>query len=150
MLQQPLQRKQKNFALQRGLYVVRYESAVDPSQPPMVTLVCDPGRNEVIFHPDQTRATMSAPGQSLVVRANDTATIQVEIASAAGAATLDARLKFELLRGDTSAPAGGAAAPDSFAGMSGLPPLPGPWPAWGGRRTPRSLPGAGDVQSSTG
>jgi hypothetical protein len=106
MLQQHIHRKQKSFMLQRGLYVLRYETSVDVSQPPLVTVLCEAGRNEVILHPEQTRATMSAPGQALVIRAVETGNVQVEIASSAGAGTLDATLKFEPLRRDTGGPAG--------------------------------------------
>jgi hypothetical protein len=105
MLHQQIQRKQKNFALQRGIYIVRYEKAVDPSQPPMVSIACEAGRNEVILLPDQARPMMSAPGQALVIRAIENGSVQVEIASAGSIASLDATLKFELLRGETSAPA---------------------------------------------
>lgn len=100
MLHQQLQRKQKNFALQRGIYVVRYEKAVDPANPPMVTVVCEAGRNEVILLPEQSRPSMSAPGQALVVRAIETGSVQVEISATGNPAALDATLKFELLRGD--------------------------------------------------
>ena len=115
MLQQQIQRKQKNFALQRGLYVLRYETAADPAQPPVVTVVCEPGRNEVVMHPEQSRATMSAPGQALVIRANESGGVQVEIASTGHASTLDVTLKFEPLRRDTGGPAGLVLFPQSGA-----------------------------------
>ncbi|MEQ1613634.1 MAG: hypothetical protein ABL904_12840 [Hyphomicrobiaceae bacterium] len=104
MLHQQVQRKQKSFALQRGLYVVRYEKAADPSQPPMVSIACEAGRNEVILHPEQSRPTMSAPGQALVIRASETGSVHVEISSAGHAASLDATLKFEVLRADSAPP----------------------------------------------
>lgn len=105
MLHQQVQRKQKNFALQRGIYIVRYEKAADPSQPPLVSIACEAGRNEVILLPDQSRAIMSAPGQALVVRAMESGNVQVEISSAGSMASLDATLKFELLRGEGGSPA---------------------------------------------
>ena len=127
MLQQHIQRKQKSFALQRGLYVLRYESAADPSQPPVVTVVCEAGRNEVILHPEQARATMSAPGQALVIRANESGGVQVEIASSGHASTLDVTLKFEPLKRDAGGPVGfgiaaQAVAPqrDTLAGLQVL------------------------------
>ncbi len=106
MLQQQVQRKQKSFALQRGLYVLRYETAVDAAQAPVVTVICEPGRNEVILHPEQKRATMSAPGQALVIRASESGNVQVEIASTGHASALDVTLKFEPLRRDSGGPAG--------------------------------------------
>jgi hypothetical protein len=109
MLQRQIQRKQKSFALQRGLYVVRYDAAADPANPPLVTLTCAPGINEVILPPDQSTPSMSAPGQALVIRANEKGHVQVEISSTAHATTLDATLKFEQLRGDTSGGVGDTA-----------------------------------------
>jgi hypothetical protein len=106
MLQQQIQRKHKSFVLQRGLYVLRYETSADVTQPPLVTVICEAGRNEVIPHPEPARSTMSAPGQALVIRANETGNVKVEISSSASASTLDATLKFELLRPDTGGPAG--------------------------------------------
>jgi hypothetical protein len=106
MLQQQIQRKQKSFALPRGLYVLRYETAADPTQPPLVTVVCEAGRNEVILHPDQSRPTMSVPGQALVIRAAETGNVQVEISSSGHSGTLDATLKFEPIKRDSGTPAG--------------------------------------------
>jgi hypothetical protein len=114
MLQQQIQRKQKSFMLQRGLYVLRYESSVDASRPPLVTVACEAGRNEVILHPEQARATMSAPGQALVIRATESGNVQVEIASSASTGALDATLKFEQLRPDTGWPAGLAGGTSGF------------------------------------
>ncbi len=121
MLQQQIQRKQKSFALQRGLYVLRYESAADAAHPPVVMVICEPGRNEVILHPEQTRATMSAPGQALVIRAAGSGNVQVEIASTGHVSTLDVTLKFEPLRRDSGGPGGLMSAPqparDRLAGI---------------------------------
>lgn len=108
MLHQPIQRKQKSFALQRGLYVVRYESAIDPAVPPLVSISCDPGRNEVVFHPDHPQPTLTSPGQALVLRALEPSQVQVEISSPGSAASLDVTLKFEPLRCEAS-PRSGAA-----------------------------------------
>ena len=131
MLQQQLQRKQKSFALPRGLYVLRYETSVDPSNPPLVTVFCEPERNEVILHPDQPLATLSGPGQAMIIRANDTGNVRVEISSTAPMNTLDATLKFEPIRRDlTGGQAPGRvaqfAAPPAQAGFSA------PRYGWGG------------------
>lgn len=128
MLQQQIQRKQKNFALQRGLYVVRYEAAIDASQPPLVSILCEAGRNEVILHPEQSRPTMSAPGQALVLRAMETGSVQVEISSAGALSTLDATLKFEPLRRDM-APAGIPELPAIGPAAPYLAAAPAPMPA---------------------
>jgi hypothetical protein len=121
MLQQQIQRKQKSFALQKGLYVLRYESAVDSAQAPVVSVICEPGRNEVILHPEQARATMSAPGQALVIRAVQNGNVQVEIASTGHASTLDATLKFEPLRRDNGGPGGlMSAAPPARDRLAGI------------------------------
>lgn len=122
MLQQQVQRKQKNFALQRGLYVVRYEAAADPAKPPLVSVQCEAGRNEVILHPEQSRPTMSAPGQALVIRAIETGNVQVEISSPALSTALDATLKFEPLRCELGSPVTALPSPPMPAAFQQFPP----------------------------
>lgn len=131
MLPRQNQRKLKSFALQRGLYVVRSDTAADLAQPPLVTFNCTPGINEVISPPDQPYPTMSAPGQALVIRAIESGNVQVEISTASGFATLDATLKFEQLRasgaavGTTMAPHATPVAPAASPAY-GYPPQPAP------------------------
>ncbi len=102
MLHPQMKRKEKSVALQRGLYLLRYESAPEHSQPPTVTVTCEAGRSQAVLHPDQKRAVMTAPGQALVIRATEQGNISIELSGYSDVRTLDATLKFEPLLHDAT------------------------------------------------
>lgn len=115
MLQRLAHRKQKSFALQRGLFVVRYDSAIDMANPPVLTFKCTPGANEVVAAPGETEAVMSAVGHALVIRAFAPGHLHVELAGSTPAA-LEATLKFEQIRGHAEMQQTTAMAPPAAVG----------------------------------
>jgi hypothetical protein len=89
------QRKQKTITLPRGIFVLRYESASDSSAPPTVSVICDPGKNAAILHPDATDAVLKKPGTGLVLQARSEGSVILEIFSEFPNGSLEATLKCE-------------------------------------------------------
>jgi hypothetical protein len=73
---------QKVVDLDRGLFLVNYKSAEDSSAPPKIALSAIEGheRNiEFILHPDATEPSLWRPNSALIVRANASARLQIEV-----------------------------------------------------------------------
>jgi hypothetical protein len=73
---------QKVVDLERGLFLVNYKSAEDSSAPPKIALSVIEGheRNiEFILHPDATEPSLWRPNSALIVRANASARLQIEV-----------------------------------------------------------------------
>ena len=74
--------QRKVVDLDRGLFLVQYNSAEDRDFPPKVVISPAPGheqRIEIITHPDSDGATLWQPQTSLVVLASEPASLQVMV-----------------------------------------------------------------------
>jgi hypothetical protein len=89
------QRKQKAITLPRGIFVLRYESAVDSNAPPSVKVICDTSKNTAITHPDATDTVLKRPGSGLVLHAKAEGSVVLEIFSEYPNGSLEATLKCE-------------------------------------------------------
>ena len=74
--------QQKCVPVDRGLYLVRYESAQDVFNPPQAKIIADSGSEQQVLIVSDPRSGISillAPGTCLVVRANGPARLRIEI-----------------------------------------------------------------------
>ena len=74
--------QRKVVDLDRGLFLIEYKSAEDENSPPKVRVSAARGYEdliEVITHPDADGKTLWRPQTSLVVRALERATLNVEV-----------------------------------------------------------------------
>lgn len=94
--------ERKVLSLERGLYLVKYDSAADELSPPIIRIGCEPGLNEAILHPDSDEPILDSVGSVIVIRAFRSGTVQVDLATASGSGSRDATLRVEAL--DASVP----------------------------------------------
>ncbi|MCK1368325.1 hypothetical protein [Bradyrhizobium sp. 62] len=111
---------QKSLDLQKGLFLIRYDSAEDASQPPKVSLSADPqsaGSIEFLLPPDVEEPVLWSPGASIVVRLSVPARLQVEVSARSAGGSLGARIQSASLSTD---PLGLAALEEAEIDLSGL------------------------------
>lgn len=95
--------QQKPLDLQRGLFLIRYDSAEDPAQPPRVGVVVDAanaGQVEFLLPPDVDEPVMWSPGASLVLRVAAPTRVFVEVAARSPGGSLAARIQSAQLSTD--------------------------------------------------
>jgi hypothetical protein len=98
----------KEVELNRGLFLVQYQSSEDEAFPPRVRVSPAPGHEsqiQIATHPDSDPNTLWHPNTSLVVRASATAMLQVEVLPARANGSRNAAVKIEPInQGQASAP----------------------------------------------
>ena len=90
--------QRKVVELNRGLFLVHYKSAEDTASPPQVKVSPAPGYErqlQITTHPDSDPNTLWHPNTSLVVQANATATLHVEVLAAQPNGSRVAAVKIE-------------------------------------------------------
>jgi hypothetical protein len=90
--------QRKEVELNRGLFLVHYRSAEDTASPPQVKVSPAPGYErqiQITTHPDCDPNTLWHPNTSLVVQANATATLHVEVLAAQPNGSRVAAVKIE-------------------------------------------------------
>lgn len=92
--------QQRIVDLNRGMFVIRYETAQDERHPPTVRVAVAPGseRNAaIVLHPDAAEAVLWQPGSGLVVRVASQARLLVEVVPARPNGSSAATVKLEPL-----------------------------------------------------
>src|SRR5438552_17429695 len=90
--------QRKEVELNRGLFLVRYQSAEDEASPPRVRVFPAPGHErqiQIVTHPDSDPNTLWQPNTSLVVRANAAATLHAEVLAARANGSRNAAVRIE-------------------------------------------------------
>ncbi|WFU39447.1 hypothetical protein QA640_34575 [Bradyrhizobium sp. CB82] len=111
---------QKTLDLQKGLFLIRYESAEDAAQPPKVSLSVDArsaGAVEFLLPPDVAEPVLWSPGGNVVVRLSAPARLQVELSARSAGGSLGARIQTAQLSTDPLGLAALDEAPVDFAGL---------------------------------
>ncbi len=83
-----------------GLFIVRYVSADDAFEPPIVTFTLDPSQEqdaEFFLHPDAHEPILWQPGSSLIMRTVRPVRMQVEVTPRRQAGSIAANVKVERL-----------------------------------------------------
>lgn len=74
--------QQQIVDLDRGLFLIRYQSADDETSPPRVLVSAAPGHQdsvELILHPDADEAVLWHPGSTLIARIADRAQLNIVV-----------------------------------------------------------------------
>lgn len=111
---------QKSLDLQKGLFLIRYDSAEDAAQPPKVGLSVDPqeaGSIEFLLPPDVEEPVLWSPGANVVVRLSAPARIRVEVSARSIGGSLGARIQSAQLSTDPLGLAALDEAPIDFTGL---------------------------------
>lgn len=88
----------KTADIVRGLFIVRYVSADDQSDPPIVTLGFDPPQDQngqFILHPDASEPVLWQPGSALIMRAARPVKVRIEVNPRRPAGSIAANVKVE-------------------------------------------------------
>ena len=117
-------KQRKSVEIDRGLFLIRYATAEDESQPPKITVTAEgasKGAISVLTHPDEDAATLWRPGSCLVVRALQPGALSVEIAPRPNSFSRAASVRVETLsQGDPGLPTGADVARRSLSNVSDL------------------------------
>jgi hypothetical protein len=107
---EPLSR-QKSLELQRGLFLVEYESAEDESHPPRVMVSVEPGTSGIRFvlPPDVDEPVLWSPGACLVVEAERGGRLRIAVEPSEPNGSVAAQIQLAALSND---PAGAQAVQD--------------------------------------
>jgi hypothetical protein len=94
--------RHKTLDIQRGLFLVRYESAEDDARPPRVTVSRDPGSGGIdfILPPDADEPVLWSPGASLVVKAERAGRLRVAVEPSAPDGSVAAKIQLTALSDD--------------------------------------------------
>jgi hypothetical protein len=99
--------RRKILEIDKGLFLIRYESAEDKALPPKVTVAPTPDFSKSLsftLHPDHDEAVLWRPGASLVVRATVPAKFAIEVSPARANGSSAATVKVEpLVQGEAPA-----------------------------------------------
>jgi hypothetical protein len=113
--------KQKSVNIQRGLYVIRYDSAQDVFNPPRARVDVEPGSEgqvAILSHPDVREPVLTEPGTCLVVRALRPATLRIEMVPGEPNASVAASVRLEPLFDVTRPAVGPADAPQGVGSLN--------------------------------
>jgi hypothetical protein len=94
------EKQRKSVDIDRGLFLVRYATAEDDTQPPKITVAVDgasKGSISVLTHPDEDGGALWRPGSCLVVRALQPGALIVEVAPHPGSSSRAASVRVEAL-----------------------------------------------------
>jgi len=95
--------QEKTLDVQRGLFLVKYDSSESANRPPRVSVAPDAESEnalELILSPDSVDATLWSPGASLVVRAVDRGRLKVVVEPAEPNGSTAARVSIAVLSDD--------------------------------------------------
>jgi hypothetical protein len=95
--------QQKPLDLQRGLFLIRYDSAEDPGHPPKIAVTVDPANAngvDFLLPPDVEAAVLWSPGASLVVRLSAPSRLFVEVSPRTLGGSVAARIQSVQLSTD--------------------------------------------------
>src|SRR5215475_12867027 len=99
--------QRKILEIDKGLFLVRYESAEDKVLPPKVTVAPAPDFSKSLsftLHPDHDEAVLWRPGASLVLRATLPAKFAIEVSPAHANGSSAATVRVEpLIQGEVPA-----------------------------------------------
>jgi hypothetical protein len=84
----------KSLEIQQGLFVVRYDSADDPVQPPRVVVSTDSKSVRFVLPPGVDEPVLWSPGACLVVLANRAGRLDVAVSPAQPNGSVAARIKL--------------------------------------------------------
>ena len=118
------EKQRKSVDIDRGLFLIRYASAEDESQPPRITVTADgdaKGDISVLAHPDEDAGTLWRPGSCLVVRALQPGALTVEIAPRPNSFSRAASVRVEALsQGESASPTPTTPEPRGISNLSDL------------------------------
>src|SRR3974390_274086 len=93
-------KQQQTVAINRGLFLVRYDAAEDEASPPRVRVLPDPGASKdihILLHPDHTDPVLWQPGTALAVRASAPGKLTIEVTPLKDGGSTAATVKIEPL-----------------------------------------------------
>lgn len=105
--------QQKTVSINRGLYLIRYDSAQDTRDPPRGRVFAEPGNDHhvvILSHPDVADGVLSGPGSMAVVRSIQPAKLVIEVVPTRDNGSVAATIKVEALSQSTGAASTAAAA----------------------------------------
>ena len=94
----PVQRK--SVSVKRGLFLLRYAATGDTTRPPFVTVTSDErdgNRIVILADPDVEGNALTLPGDCLVVRALENATLRLEVTPSVPDGSVEATIQLERL-----------------------------------------------------
>lgn len=95
-----LHSQQKTFDVQRGLFLIKYESSENAQKPPIVRISPDDGSEssiELILPPDAESAVLWSPGASLAARAVQNARLRLVVSASEPGGSTAARVQIHVL-----------------------------------------------------
>jgi hypothetical protein len=95
--------QKKTVEIPRGLFLVRYESADDTTNPPRVTVSLAPEHSEairVILPPGIDESVLWAPGACLVVRASQTGNVEIAVTPSQANGSVAAKIQLVPISND--------------------------------------------------
>lgn len=93
-------RTRKRFVLQRGLYTLRYEQAEDSLFPPSIYVSSPEEQIEFIWPPGTTANALHRPGTGMVVKAEQSGVLVIDVVASVYHGSTDAEIRFEGLNED--------------------------------------------------
>jgi hypothetical protein len=90
----------KSLEIQQGLFIIRYDTADDPLQPPRVTVSTDSKSVRFVLPPGVDEPVLWSPGACLVVLANRGGRLEVAVSPAQPNGSVGARIKLVPLSND--------------------------------------------------
>jgi hypothetical protein len=93
----------KSLEIQQGLFIIRYESADDPAQPPRVLVSTESKSVRLVLPPGADEPVLWSPGACLVVLANRAGRLEVAVSPAQPNGSVGARIKLVPLSVDPAA-----------------------------------------------
>ena len=95
-----LHSQQKTFDVERGLFLIKYESSENTRNPPVVRISPEEGSEssiELIIPPDADNAVLWSPGASLAARAVQNARLRVVVSASEPGGSTAARIQIHVL-----------------------------------------------------
>ena len=95
--------QQKTLGMERGLFLIKYESSENPDYPPSVAIAVEPGSEsavELILPPDAEDPVLWSPGATLVARAMQACRLRVVVAASQPNGSVAARIQVVPLSTD--------------------------------------------------
>jgi hypothetical protein len=95
-----LHSQQKTFDVERGLFLIKYESSENTRNPPIVRVSPDDGSEssiELILPPDAESAVLWSPGASLAARAVQNARLRLVVSASEPGGSTAARVQIHVL-----------------------------------------------------
>jgi hypothetical protein len=89
--------RELKIELERGLYIVRYQTADNNLSPPSVRVICQPPSNSVVYHPDRRDSMLREPGAAVIVRSVSSSTLVVHITNQEASGELTVEVAVETL-----------------------------------------------------